>query len=324
MAVSARSAQPLPRGFIPVMITPFLPTGEVDYAGLGALTEFYLRAGAAGLFANCLSSEMYELTNEERLAVTRYVVEQTAGRVPVVATGTLGGPIEEQAAFVRRIDETGTQAVIVITGQLAEPLDSDATFLANMERLLELTPGIPLGLYECPVPYKRLVNPAILSELLPTGRLVYLKDTCLNADEVTRRLAVADGHTFGLYDAYMVNAVTSLRSGAAGLSCIQGNYFPELIVWLCNRVDDPAYAEAVDQVQSFLVECMDLVHSAYPTLAKYALQKRGLPISLYTRRQTEPLTDALKQGVDQLFDRLDQLTEQLAGTKSVVDPRYTN
>jgi 4-hydroxy-tetrahydrodipicolinate synthase len=149
---------------------------------------------------------------------------------------------------------------------------------------------------------------------LPTGRLIYHKDTSLDAQEVARRLAVAEGYTFGLYDAYMVNAVSSLRAGASGLSCIQGNLFPELIVWLCDHVHNPDYSVQVDDVQTFLVNCMDLVHTAYPTLAKYALQKRGLPISLYTRRETEPLTDDLKASFDALLAQLDDLTPSLYAT----------
>jgi 4-hydroxy-tetrahydrodipicolinate synthase len=54
------------KGFIPVMLTPFKNNGAIDYDALTKLTEFYLEAGAAGLFANCLSSEMYELEPDER------------------------------------------------------------------------------------------------------------------------------------------------------------------------------------------------------------------------------------------------------------------
>ena len=57
------------KGFIPVMLTPFSSNGSIDYAALTQLTEVYLQAGAAGLFANCLSSEMFELTDIERLLV---------------------------------------------------------------------------------------------------------------------------------------------------------------------------------------------------------------------------------------------------------------
>ena len=293
------------------MLTPFLESGAIDSPGLAHLTDYYLAAGAAGLFANCLSSEMYELTDAERLAITRQVVKQAGGRVPVLATGTFGGSIEQQADFVKRIYDTGVQAVIVITSHLAREEESDAVFLDRMHQLMALTKAIPLGFYECPVPYKRLINANILAELLPTGRLVYHKDTCLNADEVSRRLAVASGYKFGLYDAYMVNAVSSLRAGAAGLCCIQGNIFPELITWLCTHFDDDARQDAVNQVQHFLTSCMDLVHTAYPTIAKYSLQKQGLPISLKTRRAVEPLTPALKNDMDNLLKTVGELRRKL-------------
>ena len=71
MNMSTPSSIALPKGFIPVMLTPFLESGEIDYEGLKLLTELYMRAGSAGLFANCLSSEMYELTEDERLAITK-------------------------------------------------------------------------------------------------------------------------------------------------------------------------------------------------------------------------------------------------------------
>ncbi len=293
------------------MLTPFLESGEVDYAGLARLTKFYLETGAAGLFANCLSSEMYELTEAERLTVTKHVVEQVAGRVPVVATGSFGGSMIQQADFVKRIYDTGVQAVILTTCQLALPEDSDAVFLDQLHQLMKLTDTIPLGLYECPIPYKRLISNQLLASLLPTGRVIYHKDTSLDADEVGRRLTVAEGYQFGLYDAYMVNAVSSLKAGAAGLSCIQGNYVPELIVWLCNNFDNQDRQTDVNRVQQWLVDSMDLLHTAYPTAAKYTLKKRGLPISLYTRRAIDPLTPTVQQQLDTLLDSAGQLQDEL-------------
>ena len=307
-------ATSLPQGFIPVMLTPFLETGEVDYDGLKTLTEFYLTAGAAGLFANCLSSEMFELSEQERLFVTKTVVDQVAGRVPVVATGTFGGPLSDQAEFVKRIYDTGVQAVIVITGLMAEETETDEVFTNRVLELISLTDGIPLGLYECPVPYKRLINSEILQTLMATGRIIYHKDTSLDLDEVKRRIAVAEGHTFGLYDAYMVNAVSSLRAGAAGLSCIQGNIFPELVVWICDHYNDPEVENELVEVQQFLENSMEIVHSAYPTIAKYSLKRRGFPISTYTRRAVDPLTPELQEQMDQLLEDVDRIQNELGIT----------
>jgi 4-hydroxy-tetrahydrodipicolinate synthase len=311
MSSVTSSAMSLPQGFIPVMLTPFLDSGKVDYEGLKALTELYLEAGSAGLFANCLSSEMYELSEDERLTITRTVVDQVAGRVPVVATGTFGGPVPEQAQFVKRIYDTGVQAVIVITGLLADEDESDEVFIQRAKELISLTGDIPLGFYECPVPYKRLISSDILAELLPSNRVIYHKDTCLDLDEVVRRIKVAEGYRFGLYDAYMVNAVSSLQAGAAGLSCIQGNIYPELIVWICENYNNPDRQDEVKMLQQFFIDSMDIVHSAYPTVAKYCLQKRGFPISTYTRRDVGELTEDLQERADLLLDEVDKIQAEL-------------
>jgi len=304
------------------MLTPFLDSGAVDYEGLRILTDYYIKAGSAGLFANCLSSEMYELTEEERLAITSQVVKQAEGIIPVVATGTLGGTIAEQAEFVKKIYATGVQAVIVITSLIAAEDESDEVFLERMEELMSLTPGIPLGFYECPVPYKRLISSEILAKLLPSKRLIYHKDTCLDEMEVKRRIDVAEGYNFGLYDAYMVNATSSLQAGAAGLSCIQGNIFPELIVWICENFNSEERRAEAEKVQQFFIDSMDIVHSAYPTIAKYSLQKRGFPISTYTRREVGTLTDDLKAGMDKLLVTIDNLHEEL-GIKPIYQSAET-
>ena len=98
------------KGFIPVMLTPFLDNGNIDYPALTQLTEIYLQAGSSGLFANCLSSEMFELTDSERIQAINHVIKVVDGAVPVVATGTFGGPISKQADFVKKVNDTGVEA----------------------------------------------------------------------------------------------------------------------------------------------------------------------------------------------------------------------
>jgi len=78
------------------MITPFDSKGRIDMDAVFALVDFYLNAGVKGLFANCLSSEMFSLTEDERFELTRRIVQYVDGRVPVVATGSFGQTIEEK------------------------------------------------------------------------------------------------------------------------------------------------------------------------------------------------------------------------------------
>jgi 4-hydroxy-tetrahydrodipicolinate synthase len=56
-----------------------------DFVGL---VEWYIENKVDGLFAVCQSSEMLNLTNEERLQLVRRVADRVNGRVPIIAGGT--------------------------------------------------------------------------------------------------------------------------------------------------------------------------------------------------------------------------------------------
>lgn len=302
---------PLPQGLIPVMLMPFTNQNQTDVEGLEHLVEFYLRAGAAGLFANCLSTEMYYLSDQERLSHTRQVVEQTKGRVPVVASGTFGGTLQQQATFIQKIYDTGVDAVILITNQLVLPDESEDVFLSRLHDLFRLTGNIPLGLYECPIPYKRLVTVPMLEEILATGRVIYHKDTSCSVGDVTRKMAVLRGHEFGFYDAHMPNALASLRLGARGLSAIAGNFFPEIVVWLCEHFNDPDQQEQVEWLQSELTRTNALIHTDYPVSAKYVLQRRGLPITRHSRSYPYELSAEQHRAFDELGETVEEWRKRL-------------
>ncbi|TDX01391.1 dihydrodipicolinate synthase family protein [Dinghuibacter silviterrae] len=289
--------------FVPVMITPFNLKAKVDLEAVSVLVEFYLAAGVRGFFANCLSSEMYSISEDERLELTRHIVRRVRGRVPVVATGSFGLTVEDKAEFTRRIHDTGIDAVILITGHYANVEDDDAVLMKNFDKMFRLTGNIPLGLYECPAPYKRIITPGVFRALLDTGRLVYHKDTSIDLEKVKAKLDVArDVTNFEFYDAHTPNAMYSLQMGARGMSSISGNFYPEVLVWMVNNATDPARQEDVKWLQGELSRVDPLIHVAYPLSAKYFLRKRGLPIRTISRAVATELTVAQKRTLDEIFD----------------------
>lgn len=299
------------KGLIPVMITPFKGNGEIDYNTLTELTNLYIEAGAVGLFANCLSSEMFELNPQERIQITKHIIKVVDNRVPVVATGTFEGSMQEKADNIKQIYDTGVEAVIVITGLLADKAESSTIFDEKVYQLLDLTETIPLGFYECPVPYKRILSAHQLGEYIKTGRIIYHKDTCLDIIQIKEKVSVCKDYHFGLYDAYMGHAVESLKAGATGLSCIQGNYFPELIVWLCNNYHDANLNNEVNEVQQFFIDNMVVMHDVYPIAAKYFLKISGFDINLNCRINTEVFTKVHKHKLDQLYKHYQEIRQKL-------------
>jgi len=287
--------------FVPVMITPFNLKAQIDHDMVEPLIDFYLEAGVKGFFANCLSSEMYSISEDERLELTRHVVRYVNGRVPVVATGSFGLTIPDKAAFTQKIHDTGVDSVIMITGHFANVDEPDEVLLQRFEQLFALTGNIPLGLYECPAPYKRVITPQILATLLSTNRLIYHKDTSCNVDNVRAKLAVTAGSKLEFYDAHTPNGVMSMEMGAAGMSSISGNFYPEILVWLCNHVLDESRQEEVRWMQSELQRVDPLIHIAYPLSAKYFLQLRGLPVRTISRAHALELTPEQKQTLQQIY-----------------------
>ena len=96
-----------------------------------------------------------------------------------------------------------------------------------------------------------------------------------------------------------------------------GEFFSELIVWLCNYFDNIDAEISINKVQQFLTDNMDVVHYAYPVVAKYFLQKRGINISTFSRTKTEAFTSEVKDKVDRFYDEYHLLNEELA-----VNPIY--
>jgi 4-hydroxy-tetrahydrodipicolinate synthase len=299
--------------FVPVMITPFNLKAKVDLDVVSTLIDFYLAAGVKGFFANCLSSEMYSITEDERLELTKHIVKYVKSRVPIVATGSFGLTIEDKAEFTKKIYDTGIDAVILITGHYANVEDSDDILLRNFDKMFKLTGNIPLGTYECPAPHKRIIGPEVLKTLLSANRLVYHKDTSIDLQKVKAKLDILKntGNKLEFYDAHSPNAMYSLQMGAKGMSSISGNFYPEILVWMVENATNPEKQEEVKWLQSEITRVDPLIHVAYPMSAKYFLRKRGLPVRTISRATALELTPQQKQTLNEIHDSFHIWCEQL-------------
>lgn len=272
----------IPSGVWPVMLTPFNSDNSIDWAAFDELVDWYIDSGSSGLFAVCQSSEMFQLSEEERLALAKRAVERAAGRVPVVAGGTFGPTVEAIADFSRRLAETGVAAVVCLTNQFCAAPAGDDRWREAVERFLALVdPATMLGLYECPTPHKRLLTTPQTAWVARTGRFRFVKDTSCRLDFIRSRIDAARGTGLALFNANTPTLLESLRAGAAGYSGIAANYVPALYHWLCARhTSEPALAE---RLHRFLTVADPLIGARYPAAAKRFLGSCGLRISRHCR-----------------------------------------
>ena len=287
------------KGVYPTMITPYDKNGEIDYGAVKALVDWYIEKGCKGIFAVCQSSEMAFLTLEERIKLASKVVEYADGRINIVASGHCGHSIKEQIKEINEISKTGIDAFVLVSNRFDLHNQGDDEWIENAQKVLGgLDTDIPLGIYECPMPYKRLLTEKIFRWCIETKRFKFIKDTCCDPKMLKDRLELLEGSGIMLFNANAQTLLHSLRNGGAGYSGIMANFHPEIYSWLCDNIDD----ERVDAVQGYLAytafsECM-----SYPVTAKYHMNLIDIPMELDSRSRkksefTEYEKDIVRQGV---------------------------
>lgn len=224
---------------------------------------------------------------------------------PVIASGHVSDGREAQLEELRRVTDTGVDAVILITNRLARNGEDPRVWMDNLMYLVDhLDPAMPLGFYECPAPYKRLMSLEELKTCAETGRFHFMKDTCCDIATLRARLEVLRGTNLRLYNANTTTLLDSLRAGAAGFSGVMASFHPELYAWLLNHVED----SRAETVQAALTICSEIERQLYPVNAKYHLQTAGLPITLRSRTQDcRLLTPTFQEEVRQMQVLVDYL-----------------
>lgn len=289
----------IPDGVWPTMITPF-KDGKVDYNELENLVEWYIKNGVAGLFAVCQSSEMFELSLEERIKIAKAVKRMVDGRIPIIASGHISDDVDNQTREVNLMAETEVAAVVLITNRFAGADESDDIWKDNLENFLKTIPEeVNLGFYECPYPYKRIISPDLIRWSAETGRFRFLKDTSCDLENIKEKFVQTYSTGLKLFNANTATLLESLKIGVSGYSGVMANFHPDLYVWMCRNWHK--YLEKAAELQDILSMCALIERQLYPINAKYYLQLEGLPISCESRIQkTDRLTKTFKLEVGQL------------------------
>ena len=296
-------------GIVPVMITPYLESGEIDYAGLERLIEWYIAHGSDALFAVCQSSEMQFLSIKERSELGKFVVKQAAGRVPIVVSGHISDDPYSQLEELTVAAETGADGVVLVTNHLDPKNRGSETFRGNLQWLLDRLPkDMPLGLYECPAPYRRLISDDEVRFCIDSERFVLLKDVSCDLDTVKRRVAMTAGSPFAILNANAAIAYDAMKAGSRGFNGVFTNFHPDLYKWL--YTSGTKHPELADEVATFLVLAALSEAFGYPVLAKLYHQRIGTFASIRSRTITFDVRERF-WALDAILDKL------VAGTEAM-------
>ncbi len=256
------------KGIYPTMLVAYKESGEIDYDAMGELIEWYIEEGVHGIFALCQSTEIVYLTIEERLKLGKFVMDKVAGRVPVVMSGMTADTLEGQIEEAKLIAALKPDALVILSNRI--DTDEQYTLTEKVEILMrELPEDMPLGIYEIPVPYKRLITDEELAFMARSGRFAFIKDTCCDMEIMRRRAKIVEGFDFKLFNANAATILDTLRIGYAGFSGIMANIHPALYVWLFEHRNEAL----ADRIIHYIAMTSVIEARCYPIIAKRYLRE---------------------------------------------------
>jgi 4-hydroxy-tetrahydrodipicolinate synthase len=274
------------------MITPYDESLRIDAGAYRASIEWYITHGVGGMYANCLSSEMYLLDDRERLTLVSEAVKVTQGRVPVAATGNLGETIEQHIAFCRRVADAGADVVMLVV----PPFHDDDAALERYYLTIANEVDAPLGLYECPVPRPYHLGADLVRTLAQTGRFLAFKETSCDLAKIKALIELTRDTPLSLLQANTPYLLEFVKAGGLGTMSIAAIWLPDLVAAVIDKglAGDPD-AERLHGVLCAMELAQRVVH---PQGTKYLLGKRGLPVTARSRHPESPLTPEAIHALD--------------------------
>ena len=269
-------------GIWPVMITPWTDDNKPDFKAIENLTNWYIEKGCNGIFAVCQSSEMLYLTEQEKLDIAKCVAETVDGRIQVVASGHTADDKPTQFREIENMMKIpGIGAYVLVSNRLDQQHEGEEVFYNNAKEIFDLFPEVDFGIYECPMPWKRLVSLEFLKKVAPEGRMVFLKDTCCDQYLIRERLKAVEGTPLKIFNANAMSWYDSVLHGAAGYNGVMANFHPDLYKWCYDHKDsDPERARLV---ADFLTAAAMIEMRIYPVSAKYHQQLVDVPMNVFAR-----------------------------------------
>ena len=149
-------------GSIPALVTPFTDDGQFDEAAYRALVDWQIAEGSSALVPCGTTGEAATLTAEEHFHIVGVCVDQTAGRVPVIA-GAGSNDTVVAAANIARAKQAGADAALMVPPYYNRP--SQEGIYQHFAKLAE-TAELPIVLYNVPGRTVTDILPATMARIV--------------------------------------------------------------------------------------------------------------------------------------------------------------
>ncbi|MBI2356104.1 MAG: 4-hydroxy-tetrahydrodipicolinate synthase [Candidatus Doudnabacteria bacterium] len=257
------------------MVTPFDPDLSVDETVLRRMVNWQIAQGIDFLVPCGTTGESPTLSHDEQRRVTEIVIEEAAGRVPVIA-GTGSNATAEAVSLTQHAKEAGADGCLVVTPYYNRP--TQAGLLAHFRAIADV--GLPVIVYNIPSRTGVDLLPPTLAELSEHPYIVGVKEATGKLDQMMTDIQLCgDRLTYLSGDDALTLPLISI--GGHGVISVISNPMPRETVDMVYAALDGNWATARRINYQLFPLVQALFVETNPIPVKVVMSMRGLMEPVY-------------------------------------------
>jgi 4-hydroxy-tetrahydrodipicolinate synthase len=260
-----------PRGSLVAIVTPMTDDGTLDLNALRRLVDWHIAEGTDGIVVVGTTGESPTVDYDEHCLLIRTVVDQAAGRVPVIA-GTGANSTSEAIELTECAKTAGAQAALSVVPYYNKPTQEG--LYQHYRRIAEAV-DLPLILYNVPGrTVADLSNDTVL-RLADVPGVAGIKDATGNMERGSDLIRRAPAH-LALYSGDDASALPFALLGGHGVISVTANVAPRLMHQMCEAAFAGDLVRARELNNLLLPLHSKLFVEANPIPVKWACAELGL------------------------------------------------
>ena len=275
------------RGSFTALVTPF-KNGAVDEKAFRDLVDWQIAEGTNGLVPVGTTGESPTLSHDEHKHVVEWCIDQTRGRVPVIA-GAGSNSTAEAVDFARHAEKASADAVLIVTPYYNKPTQEG---MYQHFKAINDAIGIPIIIYN--IPGRSVIDMSVdtMKRLFDCKNIAGVKDATANMVRVSQQRAEL-GEGFNQLSGEDGTCLGFMAHGGHGCISVTSNVAPRLCAEFQSACLKGDYATALKLQDKLMPLHQHLFVETNPSPAKYALSLLG-KISDEVRLPMVPLSDKSK------------------------------
>ncbi len=253
------------------LVTPFHQDGSLDEVALRRLIQFQLRAGIDFLVPCGTTGEAPTLEHGEHLGIIRLVVEEVAGKVPVIA-GAGGNNTRKVTELLQEIGSLGVQGILSVAPYYNKPTQEG--LYQHFKAIAEST-HLPIILYNVPGRTSSNIEAATVARLAKIPNIIGIKEA---SGSITQQMEVLNAVEpgFRVFSGDDSFTFPLMALGGQGVVSVVSNEIPGAMTKLTHLMLEGRY----DEARKLNAELLPLMQANFietnPIPVKAALAMMGM------------------------------------------------